>query len=212
MAALIDLCNRALAAVAKGQIASLGEVSLEARECVRHAQPLLNEMIEWSDSIPLGRKRVVLAQVANDRPAEWLYCYQAPADMGMPLGIRRVENAATDLALGGPGNFPWQDSVPLAYLYEGDKIYSNVDAATLIYMRSSIDASELSAQMQKAFVDALAARIAMPLTKDPKIEAACDAKAERSRPRALAYEENKAPLRQQDYVSDAEYARLGIGV
>ena len=47
MATLITLCNQALAEIAKGQIASLDESSLEARECVRFAQPLLNEMIDW---------------------------------------------------------------------------------------------------------------------------------------------------------------------
>lgn len=212
MAALIDLCNRALAAVAKGQIASLGEVSLEARECVRHAQPLLNEMIEWSDSIPLGRRRVALAQVANDRPAEWLYCYQSPADMGTAIAVRRMEDDASCLPLGGPWNFPRQDAERLAFLVEGDTLYTNVEAATLIYMRSSIEAHELSPLMQSAFVDALAARIAMPLSKDPKLVNALDAMAERSRVRALANEENKAPLRQTSYMSEAELARLGIGV
>lgn len=210
MATLIELCNRALANIAKGQIGSLNEASLEARECNRFAQPLLDEMISWSDNIPLGRRRVVLALVENDRPAEWLYAYAAPAGMETPLGIRRVEDAATDLPEGGPFDFPLQDAYPLRYLHENGKIYTNVETATLIYTRSSIDASDLGALMQKAFEDELAFRISMPLTKDPKVKQSLAPIAAASRVTALAHEENKMGQRQTSYVSEAELARMGI--
>ncbi|KPH66954.1 hypothetical protein [Novosphingobium sp. ST904] len=210
MASLIELCNRSLAAVAKGQIASLNEQSIEAGECVRFAQPLLDEMIGWSDNMPLGRRRVVLAEVTNDRPSEWLFAYAKPSDMETPLALRRREDPAQCLPEGGPFNFPLQDGFPLRFLLEGDKLYSNVATATLIYTAASIQASELSGLMQKAFVDELAVRIATPLTKDPKVGAALANVAELSRARAVAHEENKMPQRQTAYVSDAELARMGI--
>lgn len=210
MASLIELCNRALASIAKAQIASLNEPSLEARECFRSAQPLLDEIITWSDNMPLGRKRVVLAQLTNDRHAEWLYAYALPSDFESPIAIRRVEDAATSLPEGGPFDFPVQDTYPLAYLIDGDKLYTNVPGATLAYVRSTLDASELSGQMQKAFVDELAVRIATPLTKDPKVEAAKTQVAELSRARAVAHEENKMHQRQTNYTSEAELARMGI--
>ncbi|GFM29270.1 hypothetical protein [Novosphingobium sp. PY1] len=210
MASLIQLCNRALANVAKGQIASLNEDTLESRECVRFAQPLLDEMISWSDNIPLGRRRVVLAQVTNDRPAEWLYAYVVPNDMETPLGIRGVEDDATDLPEGGPFNFPLQAGYPLRFVFEGDKIYTNVETATLIYTASTVPASELGALMQKAFVDELAVRIATPLSKEPKITETLTRVAELSRARALAHEENRMGQRQTSYVSEAELARMGI--
>ena len=212
MAALIDLCNRALAAVAKGQIASLGEQSLEARECNRYAQVLLNEMADWSDLTPLGRKRVALAQMANDRPSEWLYRYSAPADMAQPIAIRSVELAAQSLPTGGPFNFPTQDAVPLAFAHEEGAIYTNVAGATLIYTRSQIDVTELSPLLQKAFADELAARIAMPLTKDIKIAQTLANVAMQSRVSALVDEENKTDRRQIRYTSEAEFARMGYGV
>lgn len=212
MAALIDLCNRALASVAKGQIASLTDDGLEARECKRYAQPLLNEMADWSDLIPLGRARVVLALMPNDRPAEWIYRYAAPAGMAQPIAVRNVEAAATSLPIGGPYNFPSQDAVPLAFLHEAGSIYTNVESATLIYTRSQIDVTELSPLMQKAFADELAARVAMPLTKDPKITQALANVAAQSRITALVDEENKTDRRQVRYISEAEFARLGYGV
>lgn len=212
MAALIDLCNRALAAVAKGQIASLGEDSLEARECGRFAQPLLNEMADWSDLVPLGRKRVALAQTPNDRAAEWNYRYAAPSDMAQPIAIRGVAEAAGSLPLGGPYNFPAQDAIPLAFTHEEGAIYTNVPGATLIYTRSEIDVTELSPVLQKAFADELAARIAMPLTKDVKIAQTLANVAMQTRITALTDEENKTDRRQVRYTSEVEFARMGYTV
>lgn len=212
MAALIDLCNRALAAVAMGQIASLSEESLEARECKRYAQPLLNEMADWSDLVPLGRKRVVLAQTPNDRAAEWNYRYAAPADMAQPIAIRSVEAVAQTLPQGGPYNFPAQDAIPLVFTHEEGAIYTNVPGATLIYTRNQIDVTELPPLLQKAFADELAARIAMPLTKDVKVAQTLANVAMQTRITALTDEENKTDRRQVRFTSEAEFARMGYGL
>lgn len=212
MASLIDLCNRALAAVAVGQIGSLDEPSLEAREVRRFAQPLLNEMADWSDMIPLGRKRDVLALLPNDRPAEWNYRYAAPADMAQPIAIRSVQPDASQLPIAGPYNFPMQDAVPLAFIHEAQSIYTNVENATLIYTGDQIPVTDLSPLMQKAFTDELAARVAMPLTKDVNVYARLANIAMQSRITALTDEENKTDRRQVRYVSEAEYARMGYGV
>lgn len=209
MASLIALCNQALAEVAKGQIASIDESSLEARECNRFAQSLLNEMADWSDEIPLGRKRGALAEIANDRPAEWLYAYAAPDDMATPIAVRQVQDAAGDLPTSGPWTFPWQDTEDLAFLHENGVIFSNVETPTLIYTVDTIEAATLSPLMQRAFVLELAARIAGPLGKDPKMVEAKARQAEVARQRAVADEENKNPRRGRRYTSDAEYARHG---
>lgn len=212
MAALITLCNRALAEIAKGEVADLDEGSLEARECNRFAPALLEEMVEWSDSFPFARKRAVLALVTNDRPAEWLYAYAAPNDMASPLMIRRVEDDAENLPIAGPYTFPYQDMEPLAFGYEGGRIFTNVEDATLIYTKSTLEAADLPALGQRAFVLELAARMAMPLAKDPKIARAVAEAAEIARARFIADEENKNPRMTPRYVSEVEYARMGIGV
>lgn len=212
MAALITLCNQALAQIAKGQIGSLTEGSLESREVVRFAEPLLEEMIDWSDCFPFARKRAVLALIANDRPAEWLYCYAAPADLGAPLAVRGVQDAAEHLPTAGPFTFPMQDEETLAFTYEAGKIYSNVETATLIYSRSTIEADDLPPLGQRAFVLELAARIATPLTKDMKTAGQVMRMAEMARARFIADEENKNPRPSPRYVSEVEYARHGIGV
>ncbi|MFC0204730.1 hypothetical protein [Novosphingobium soli] len=210
MASLIELCNRALANIAKGEIASLNEASPEAKQCVRFAQPLLDEMIAWSDQMPLGRRRVALAELPNDRPSEWLHAYAKPSDMGTPLAIRRQADDAHFLPEGGPYNFPTQEGQGLRFLLEGGKIYSNVETATLIYTAASLQAAELGALMQEAFVNELAVRISMPLTKDPKVKQALIPLARESRAAAIAHEENKMTQRQVAYTSEAELARLGL--
>lgn len=212
MASLISLCNQALAEIAKGQIASLNESSLEARECVRFAQPLLNEMADWSDEIPLGRTRIALAVTANDRDAEWLYAYAVPNGMGTPIGIREAQEAADDLPISGPYTFPYQNDDMPAFLHEGGVIYTNVEDATLIYTRAEIEANDLPPLGQRAFVLELAARLAGPLVKDHKIVDAKARQSEIARQRFIADEENKNPRRDARFTSAAEYARHGIGV
>lgn len=210
MSALITLCNQALAQIAKGPIDDLDEGSLEARECKRFAQPLLEEMADWSDSFPFGRKRVALAQTVNTRDAEWLYAYAAPANLGAPIAIRAVEDAATDLPISGPWTFPIQDETPIPFLYEGGMIYTNVENATLIYSARNLEASDLPPLGRRAFVLELAARLATPLTKDAKIAKTVADQAEIARARFIADEENKSPRSAPRYVSEVDLARAGI--
>jgi hypothetical protein len=209
MAALIDLCNRALAQIAAGQIADLNEGSIESREASRFAQSLLSELADWTEW-PWLIKRAALPQVANDRPAEWLFAYAEPSDLAQPLAIRRVEPDATCLPIAGAYPFPFQDAVPLAYLHEGRKIYTNVEQATLVYAKSTIDAGDLPPLVARAFELELAARIALPIKKDAGLATALQRQAEIARARAIADEENKRSHRPPRYVSDAEYARMGL--
>lgn len=212
MASLITLCNQALAEIAKGQVGSLAEASLEAREANRFAEPLLAEMAEWSDAIPLSRRTVALAEIVNDRPAEWVHAYAAPSDMAVPLAIRETEDDIAALPSTRPYSLPVQDSFPLTFAFEGGVIYSNIDAARIHYTSSSLTADDLSPLMQRAFVLELAARLAGPLAKDAKLVQAKGQQARIARLEAIAHEEAKNPLPRPRYVSEAEYARNGIGV
>lgn len=210
MATLLELCNRALGQIAAGAIADFEEGSLEAREVARFAQPLLDELADWTEWHWLV-KREVLAVVVNDRPAEWLYAYAVPADMAQPLMIREVEDAATVLPTFGPYSFPMQDGITLAFLNEGGVIYSNVPTATLVYTRKNITASDLPPLAQRAFELELGARIALPIKKDAKVAQYLSQQAENARQRAIGDEENKRQSTPRRYVSEAEYARSGIG-
>ncbi len=191
MPALITLCNQALALVWKGQIASLNEGSLEARECLRFADATLREMADWSDDIPIGQSRAMLAEVVNDRPGEWRHGFAAPADMAAPIAVLADDNA------------------PIAFLHENGRIYCDRPLVQLAYTRATLDAGELTPLLARAFVDELAARIAGPLTRDAGLVQALVQQAEISRARALADEENKRNRSDARWPSEAALARRG---
>jgi hypothetical protein len=210
MAALIDLCNRALAQIAASSVADLDEGSLESQEVKRFALPLLDEVSEWADW-PFAIARVALPTVANDRPTEWLFAYAAPSDLVKPVAVRRVDDPSItwDLTEGGPGTFPRQDAMPLALLHEGDVIFSNVESATLIYVRRLREVGEMPALLARAFELELAARIALPIKKDANLAMALARQAEVARARAVAEALNARGARTPRYIGLIEYARAG---
>jgi hypothetical protein len=208
---LISCYNEALALVGAGDIADIDEASIEARECNRFGPALLLEIGEWADW-PFKVRRAALASVTNDRPAEWLYAYAPPSGLGQPIALRSVEDDATSLPENGPYPFPLQDAYPLRYLVEGGKIYANTETATLVYTSNVIEVGDLEPLVRRAFVDELAARIYMPIKKDPKITFELRKAAMMSKNIAIANEQNRSPRVATRYVSEAEYARMGHGV
>lgn len=212
MASLISLCNQALAEVYKGPIADFEEKSPEARECKRFAEPLLQEMAEWSDRFQWNRKRVDLALTANNRLSEWLYAYSPPSDLATPIKVRDPEFTPYYFPPFGPGNFPMQDDIAMPFLHEGGVIYTNIENAILVYSSTEMDASKLSAMGRRAFVLELGARIATPLNKDRKLARELRQEAEVQRQLWVADEENKALQRETRHMSQAEWARLGYEI
>lgn len=210
MATLDDICNMALAEIASGPITDVSDNSIEAREVARFAGPLLAEVSLWSDW-SWAVTRGVLTETTNDRPAEWAHAYIVPVNCARPLAIRQVQDDARYLPLGGPYPFPVQDSVPLAFLHEGGVIYCNVCSATLVYVATLTDAGALPPLVARAFALELAARVAIPIRKDTGLARAAGAAAELARARAIAEDYNQRVRRPVSYVSEAAFARAGIG-
>ena len=210
MATLDDICNMALAEIAAGPITDVTDNSIEAREVNRFAASLLAEVSHWSDwSWAVARS--ALSATTNDRPAEWTQAYALPSDCARPLAIRAVEDDAAFLPDGGPFPFPLQDAMPLAFLHEGGLIYANVSNATLIYVAALTDATNLPPLVQRAFTLELAARVAIPIRKDTGLARELGAAAEIARARAIAEDYNQRVRRPASYISEAAFARAGIG-
>lgn len=209
MSSSIQIANEALAEIASASIAAFDENSRESSECNRFFDPLLEEVLDWCEW-PWARRYVVLASVTNDRPAEWLYAYAKPNDCAQAIAVREVGETADILALYGPFTFPWQDASPNRFIVEGEKIYTNVETATLVYSTTSIDAVALPPLVRRAFALELAARIAYPIKKDLKLQETLIRKAEVAKSRAIADEDNKSPRMAPRYISDAEFARMGF--
>ncbi|ALH82907.1 hypothetical protein [Sphingopyxis macrogoltabida] len=203
----VALCNQAMIELAAPSIASLNEPSAEARACAAVAFVIMEELVDWTEW-HWTETYQALAQVPNDRPAEWLFAYAQPFDCVTPLAIRGVEPAATALPLGGPSTFPRQAAVPLAFTMANGKIYTNVETATLVYNRKAN--FQLPALVSRAYVIELAARTCYAIKKDAKRENTLIQKAAFAKAEAISDERNKVPRQSPRYISDAEYARAGI--
>lgn len=203
----VALYNQAMVELAAPAIASLNEPSSEARACNAVAFVIMEELLDWTEWHWTEHYQV-LALVANDRPAEWLFCYALPADCATPIAIRGVEAAATCLPLAGPMTFPRQDVIPLAFTVSGGKIYTNVETATLVYNRTAN--FQLPPLVSRAYVLELAARTCYTIKKDAKRENVLMQKAAYAKAEAISDERNKVPRHAPRWISDAEYARAGI--
>ncbi len=165
MSSVIFICNLALSNIGKANIASLTEASAEARACNQfyaHTRDTLLQSYPWR----WAGKTEAMAEVTNNKSARWDYAYQRPSDC---LKIRRV----LDQML--------QDYVPYEarsvkaggfdYAVEGSVIYCNLSPAYLDYTARADDPTLFPPLFQDALAWHLAVRLAMPLTRDPKIRA-----------------------------------------
>lgn len=164
MASKIFICNLALSNVGKNNINALTEASAEARACNQfydHARDTLLQAFPWG----FAGKTQALAQVTNDKPGQWGYAYKRPTDC---LKVRWIRPAYsnTDSCRLTP-----QQEISFPHEVEGDTIYCDLSPAFLRYTFKLEDAS----RYPPLFVDALswhlAVRLAMPLTRDPKVRA-----------------------------------------
>src|SRR4051812_21542055 len=81
----LQIANLALARLPAKEIASPDENSLEAREVRRFYPQVVADLLsgDWS----FANQRVQLASVTNDRPAEWVYAYALPANLGSAIRV-----------------------------------------------------------------------------------------------------------------------------
>jgi hypothetical protein len=210
-AALISACNSALARIAKGSITSLDEGSIESEYCTIFAPEILNEMADWC-AWPEMIARTALAEVANDRPAEWKHAYAKPADFAKPIAIRQVEEPLLIAPIYSPPfTLPLQDRMRVGYTIEGGKVYTNVERATLVYVKSQLLASDLSPSMRLAFVEELAARLAVPVAKlSANAIRRLEEKAMMAKAEAIADAENSNERMMPAFKSEGEWAREGF--
>lgn len=207
----ISIANEALAEVAaESAIASLDERSPGAVAVKRVLQPVLDEMLDWSDW-DFAITRTVLAEVANDRAAEWEGKFVLPIDFGEFRRLRAYDaSVAAHLPSFGPYPFPWQDEIHYAYEIAAGHLYCNLDVPLLEYSKASVNIGLVPPLLKRAIVLEIAARIAMTLKKDKELARAKRQEAEVARERAIADHDNRHPKQQRGYISDVEYARAGI--
>lgn len=200
MSSVVFICNLALSNLGKENINDLNEASTEARVCrqfYEHTRDMLLQAHVWR----WARKTVSLAEVSNAKSKRWAYAYQRPTDC---LKIIRV----TDQFMAD--YIPYADTGVKAggfdYTVEGSVIHTSISPAYLEYTRRVTD----PVLFPPLFVDALAwhlsVRLAMPLTRDPRLRADAYQLATQMTADAAIADANEV-RETSDYPSEAHEAR-----
>lgn len=164
MTSAVFICNLALTNIAKPTINALTEATTEARACnqfYEHVRDTLLQVYPWR----FAGKTASLAQIANDRAGAWGYAYSRPVDCLKPRWVRPA------YSIDDPCQQTLQQEIANPYDIEGSTLYCNLSPAFLRYTFRLTDPSKFSPLFVEAFGWHLAVRLAMPLTRDPKVRA-----------------------------------------
>ncbi len=153
----------ALALLGEQRVKDLSTPSKEGRLCSIHYMPARREVLQrhrWRDA----RKRARLAQIAESPAFGWDYQYQLPVDL-----VRLVEvRTGADYDIQAPQR---------EFLIEGTKLLSNNPTAGVLYIFDAPTA-ELRPLLVNAVATLLAAKMALSLTGDSRLQGALYQKAE----------------------------------
>lgn len=216
MASRVSISNMALAELPANPIASMGEASLEARECTRVYDQCLQELLElheWG----FANRRIILAAVTNDRDSEWGYAYALPTGVGTPRRVLPdLTTAIGALPLPGPFTPPYYEVWGFSsyatftdYIIENGVIYSNFENAMLEYGAATVAEAVMPALFVRALALEIASRIAMPIKKSRELKGDLIKQAEVAKDRAKADDLNRQPQRAPYYMTEMELARGG---
>lgn len=165
MTSVVSICNLALSNIGKDNISALNEPTPEARACnqfYEHVRDMLLQAYPWR----FAGKTQSLAEVTNDKPGAWDYAYRRPTDC---LKIRYVR---PEYAEGDPEIEDVKlDAFGVRHEVEGDTIYSDISPAFLRYTYRLTDPTAFPPLFVEALAWHLSVRLAMPLTRDPKVRA-----------------------------------------
>lgn len=199
MASVVEICNLALGNLGKDDISSIDEASAEAKACKKFygiTRDTALQAYPWT----WARATISLAEVTNLKPNKWLYAYQRPS--GCLKIILVTDETMADY-------MPSGDGIALGghkYEVEGQLIYCDLSPAYLVYTSLVEDPELFSPGFVDAVSAALAARLAMPITRDLKIRADAVALARSSMGSAQEADANEERS-SSDYPSDRIEAR-----
>jgi hypothetical protein len=203
MASVVSICNLALTNLGKTKINALDEPTAEARACnqfYEHTRDMLLQGYPYR----FARKTLALAEIANDKAGKWRYAYKRPIDCLKVLWLRPEysdENPCVQTE---------QEEIANPYEIEGDTIYCNLSPAFLRGVFRVVDPSKYPPLFVEALSWHLAVRLAMPLTRDPKVRADAFQLAVKMQGAAEMADANEQ-RETSDYESDIVAARGGGG-
>lgn len=194
----VQICNRGLSKyLGLPRINNLDEATPVAELCKLHYEDSLRVLTEhhwWS----FAAGRNVMAELPNDRPQEWNYKYQKPADA---LAIRWVNDPVVAANLLEVGEEPDSDR-----LLFGQHIYSNVFGAACEFSKLIDDATKFPQYFADALSAEIAASVAMSLTEDMNRARNAFSEAERLLEEAVVLDESDH--RHRTYRSTPDYLKV----
>lgn len=166
MTSIVSICNLALSNLGKENISALTEVSAEAKACNQfydHVRDTLLQVYPWR----FAGKTASLAELANDKASAWRYAYRYPTDCLKIRYVRPTYSESDPIAYIGAKT----DDFGFAHETEGQSIYCDLSPAFLRYTYRNTDPTKYSPMFVEALSWHLSVRLAMPLTRDPKMRA-----------------------------------------
>lgn len=181
MTSIVSICNLALTNIGKQTISSLTETGAEARAC-NQLYGITRDMLLQSYPWRFALKTASLAEITNIHNKTWGYSFIRPSDC---LKVLYVKTEACPFDAVSAAGTP--------YMIEGDRVFTNINPCFLHYVAKLEDPTRFPPMFVDTLSWHLAARLAMPLTRDPKV-------------RADAYQLARA-MQAQAEVSDANEVR-----
>lgn len=163
MASVVSICNLALSNIGKDNIAALTDAGAEARACSQfyeHTRDTMLQAYPWR----FAGVTQSLAEITNPKLGQWSKAYSRPSDC---LKVRWVRPAYSE----DEPALTAQDEIQIPFELEGKSIYCNLSPAFLRYTARLVDPSLFPPLFIDALAWHLAVRLAMPLTRDPKLRA-----------------------------------------
>lgn len=183
MASVVSVCNLALVNVGKPTISDINERSTEARACKQFFSHALDTLLESYPWTVAGKTAAVAQKSVNEKNGLWRYAYELPTDCLKVRSIRPQYSQSE--AFGRLYDMDdFGDEFRHTYEIEAETLYCNISPCLLRYTRRLPDPSQLTPSLIAALSWELAAMLAMPLTRDPKIRADAAQWGERYRIRA----------------------------
>lgn len=158
MASEVDISNTALSHIGdEAEVSSISppDETVQARHCGRFYPIARNQLLEMH-SWTFATARAQLAEVAAGAPSEWGYAYALPAKYLRALAV--LPAGASDDARG-------EDFIVESDAGGSGVLYTNVEAATLRYIRLVEDTTRFTPGFVVALGRLLASYLAGPIIK-----------------------------------------------
>lgn len=210
---IVQICNEAISDLPAHPITGIDDSRTEARECNRHLNGVVADLLGMHDWT-FVRRRLPLAAIPNDREGEWAYAYALPDEIVSPIALVRDLTASSVPGIVITPMLYW----PVAsvgyelidYTLADGTLYTNLEEAILEYSIDAVEPNKWHPLFAQAVIRLLAARIYRPILgekADTQEWLVKQRAAKVALNEAIADDLNRYPRRRKEFVPEAAAAR-----